>query len=95
MAAIIKRKDRFCVVYKYTDENGERKQKWETYKTMTEAKTRQKEIEYRESIGNFVVPQCHYMRELLKEYVALYGKETWALSTYSSNVGLINNYILP
>lgn len=95
MAAIIKRKDRFCVVYKYTDENGERKQKWETYKTMTEAKTRQKEIEYRESIGTFVVPQCHYMWELLKEYVELYGKETWALSTYSSNVGLINNYILP
>lgn len=95
MASIVKRKNRYCVVYKYVNENGEKKQKWETYKTMTEAKTRQKEIEYRESIGTFVVPQCHTMKELLNEYVALYGKETWALSTYSSNVGTINNYILP
>ena len=62
---------------------------------MIEAKTRQKEVEYRESIGTFVVPQCHTMKELLKEYVTLYGKQTWALSTYSSNVGLINNYIQP
>lgn len=95
MAAIIKRNNRFYVVYKYNNEKGERKQKWETYKTMTEAKTRQKEIEYRESIGTFVVPQCHTLKELMKEYVSLYGKQTWALSTYSCNVGLINNYILP
>ena len=95
MATIVKRRNRFYVVYMYTTENGNRKQKWETYKTMTEAKTRQKEIEYRESIGTFVIPQCHTVRELLKEYVALYGKETWAISTYSGNVGVINNYILP
>ena len=35
------------------------------------------------------------MSELLKEYVDLYGKEKWALSTYDSNVSLINNYINP
>ncbi len=46
MAAIIKRKNRYCVVYKYTAENGERKQEW-------------------------------------------------AISTYTSNIGIINNYILP
>ena len=33
--------------------------------------------------------------ELITEYVALYGKENWALSTYEGNVSLINNYILP
>ena len=27
--------------------------------------------------------------------LALYGKNTWAMSTYSSNLGTINNYILP
>jgi len=95
MASIVKRRNRFYVVYQYTTDKGERKQKWETYKTMTEAKTRQKEIEYRESIGTFVIPQCHTVKELMKEYVSLYGKETWALSTYSANVGIINNYILP
>ena len=95
MASIIKRNNRFYVVYKYNNEKGERKQKWETYKTMTEARTRQKEIEYRESIGTFVVPHCQTLRELLTEYVALYGKQKWALSTYDSNTGVINNYILP
>jgi len=95
MASIVKRRDRFCVVYMYTDPQGNRKQKWETYKTQAEAKARQKEIEYKESIGTFVIPQCSTMDELLKEYVALYGKNTWALSTYSSNVGMIRNYISP
>ena len=95
MATIVKRRDRFCVVYMYTDSKGARKQKWETYKTQAEAKVRLKEIEYKEQIGTFVVPQCKTLDDLLREYISLYGKSTWALSTYSSNVGLINNYISP
>ena len=86
MASIVKRRGRFCVVYLYTDSKGNRKQKWETL---------QKEIEYKEQIGTFVIPQCSTLDDLLKEYVALYGKNTWAMSTYSSNVGLIKNYISP
>ena len=35
------------------------------------------------------------MSDLLTEYVSLYGKEKWALSTYEGNVGLIRNYIEP
>ena len=95
MASIIQRGKRVYVVYKYTNENGERKQKWEGYKTMAEARTRKKEIEYKESTGTFIVPQCRTLKELMTEYIALYGKQTWALSTYSNNVGVINNYILP
>lgn len=95
MASIVRRGERFYVVYLYTDGKGNRKQKWESYKTQTEAKTRQKEIEYKERIGTFVIPQCNTLDDLLKEYVSLYGKNTWAISTYSSNVGLIKNYISP
>ena len=95
MAAIVRRRDRFCVVYLYTDVHGKRKQKWETYKTQAEARARQKEIEYKEQIGTFVIPQCSTLDDLLKEYVALYGKNTWAMSTYSSNIGTIKNYISP
>ena len=68
---------------------------WETYKTMSEAKKRKKEIEYRADIGQMIVPHCKTVKELLEEYVNLYGKEAWALSTYSSNVSMINNYINP
>ena len=95
MATIVKRRDRFCVVYMYTDSKGARKQKWETYKTQAEAKVRLKEIEYKEQIGTFVVPQCNTLDDLLREYTSLYGKSTWALSTYTSNVSLISNYISP
>ena len=30
MASIVKRKNRYSVVYTYTDENGVKRQKWET-----------------------------------------------------------------
>lgn len=95
MASIQKRKKSFSVVYDYIDDKGKRKQKWETYKTMAEAKARKTEIDYKASIGTLVVPECKYLKELLDEYVSLYGKDKWALSTYNSNVALINNYILP
>ncbi len=66
-----------------------------TYRTLAEAKRRKAEIEYKEKVGTFVVPQCKYLKELLDEYINLYGKENWALSTYDGNVGIINNYIRP
>ena len=84
MASIVERRGRFCVVYSYKDKNGKRRQKWETYKTMSEAKKRKKEIEYRADIGQMIVPHCKTVKELLEEYVNLYGKEAWALSTLLS-----------
>ena len=95
MASIRERNGKFNVIYSYTDPDGKRKQKWETYSTKAEAKKRKKEIEYKEEMGSMVIPQCKTMKELLDEYIALYGKDNWALSTYDGNVSLINNYILP
>lgn len=42
-----------------------------------------------------IVPRCTTLDDLLNEYVALYGKNSWSLSTYTSNTGLIKNYIHP
>ena len=95
MASIIQKNKSFCVVYSYFGENGKRKQKWESFKTAADARKRLKEVEYKEQMGTFVVPQCKTLDELLKEYIDLYGKEKWALSTYASNVALIRNYISP
>ena len=95
MASIVERKNRYCVVYQYDAEDGKRKQKWETYKTMAEAKRRKAEIEYKEELGNLVIPNCKTLEELLKEYVTLYGKNTWAISTYGSNTAMIEHYIVP
>ena len=65
------------------------------FKFLILIKKRKKEIEYRADIGQMIVPHCKTVKELLEEYVNLYGKEAWALSTYSSNVSMINNYIIP
>lgn len=77
----------------YLEINGTLKQKWETFTDLADAKNRKKEVEYKESVGTFVAPQCRTLKDLLTEYVALYGKTKWALSTYQSNNALISNYI--
>ena len=68
MASIVKRKKKYSVVYTYTDENGNKRQKWETFKTLAEANTRKIEIEYSQQVGNFVIPNCTTVSELMKEY---------------------------
>ena len=95
MASIVSRNNKFSVVYLYDAEDGKRKQKWETYKTLAEAKRRKAEIEYKTEIGTLAVPTCKTLKDLLDEYIVLYGKTTWAISTYGSNISMINNYILP
>lgn len=96
MASIVQRNNRYNVVYLYDDEaTGKRKQKWESFKTMADAKRRKTEVEYRQELGTMVIHQCKAVNELLKEYVSLYGKTTWSMSAYSSNTALIENYISP
>jgi Site-specific recombinase XerD len=95
MASIVKRNKHFAVMYNYVDENGKRRQKLETYKTMAEAYKRKKEVEYKKAAKTFTVPKCTILNELLKEYVEMYGKVNWSMSTYTINSSLIDNYISP
>ncbi len=94
MASIIKRKKSFAVVYIYY-EGDEKKQKWESFPTLAEAKKRKAEVEYKQGTGSFVVPKCNSLNDLLDEYISLYGKNKWALSTYSSNTAVLENYVRP
>ena len=89
MASIHERNGHYAVIYSYKDKDGKRRQKWETYKTRAEAVRRLREVEYKKQNGTFIVPNCKNVRDLLKEYVDLYGKQKWALSTYGSNIALI------
>ena len=97
MAAIIKRKKKFTVVYRYQNEKGEEKQKWETFGTHKEALKRKNEIDYKQENNIFIAPvkDTYTIRELLYDFVLLHGKVKWALSTYSTNKALIDNYINP
>lgn len=95
MASIIKKKNVYNVIYSYIDQEGKRKQKWETFHSEAEAKRRKTEIEYKNDLGKLHIPKCGNVNELSEEYVSLYGKTKWSMMTYSSNTGLINNYISP
>ena len=49
MASIVQRSNRYNVVYLYDDEaTGKRKQKWESFSTLEDAKRRKAEVEYRQ-----------------------------------------------
>ena len=95
MASIQKKNNKYCVVYYCKDTEGKRKQKWETYDTKNEAKIRKAEIELKEKKGGIIVSNCKTLQDLINEYVELYGKDRWALSTYDGNMSLLKNYILP
>jgi Site-specific recombinase XerC len=95
MASIIKRKKNYSVVYYYQDENGEKRQKWETWGTHKEALKRKAEVENQINEGTFIPPQNQTVSGFLYDFVSLYGEANWSMTTYDSNVGLINNYINP
>lgn len=58
MASIVKRKNKYSVVYSYTDENGNKRQKWESFNTAAEAKKRKIAVEYEQESGTFVVAEA-------------------------------------
>ena len=58
MPSIVQRSNRYNVVYLYDDEaTGKRKQKWESFSTLEDAKRRkaEAEAEYRQELGNVVI----------------------------------------
>ena len=95
MASIIKRKKNYSVVYNYVDENGETKQKWETWHTHKEALKRKVEIENQQHTGTFLPPSTQPITEFLYDFVSLYGEKKWGGSMYDSQTALIANYINP
>ena len=95
MASIIKRKNSYSVVYTYIDENGETKQKWETWHTHKDALRRKAEVENQMNNGTFLPPNKQKVSDFLYDFVTLYGEKRWGVSVYDSNTALIANYINP
>lgn len=95
MATVIKRGNKYAVVYNWKDDDGVRRQKWETFDTNAEAKKRKTQIEFEQQNGTFIVPTATTVSDLLEEYCSVYGVNNWAMSTYNSKKGLMYNYIIP
>lgn len=95
MASIVQRNKSFSVVYTIYD--GEKKrQKWETYHSYGAALRRKEQLDLIQQLEKERT-QCQEdtLAQFLEEYVELYGQVHWACSTYTSNEGLIRNYIIP
>lgn len=95
MASIVQRNKSFSVVYTIYD--GEKKrQKWETYHSYEATLKRKEQLDL---IQLHEKERAQYregtLAQFLEEYVELYGRVHWACSTYTSNEGLIRNYIIP
>lgn len=71
MASIVKRKNRYSVVYTYKDDDGNQHQKWETFDTNADAKKRKTQIEFEQQSGTFIIPNATTVDEM-KE---LFGDE--------------------
>ena len=75
--------------------NGNSQQKWESFKTKKEAQKRKSEVEHEIDTGTFIPPASIKIKDFLIDFVDMYGKRKWGLSMYTSNLGLIRNYINP
>ena len=96
MASIVTRKNSFAVVY-MTTLNGVRKQKWETYHTLPEAVRRKEQLELYHDLrkSKKIGGEVETVAQLMSVYLWLHGVPRWSPSTYQSNCGLIQHYILP
>lgn len=95
MASIVQRNKSFSVVYTIYD-GDKKKQKWETYHSYEAALRRKEQLDLIQQHEN---ERAQYregaLAPFLEEYVELYGRIHWACSIYTSNEGLIRNYIVP
>lgn len=65
MASIYKRNGVYNVVVTYTDENGKRRQKWESFHSEAEAMRRKTEIEYHQGLGIHLVQYIMHTVEVI------------------------------
>lgn len=60
MASIVKRKNKYSVIYMAEDEKSLKCQKWESFSTMAEVKKRKSQVEFQQENGTFIrALYCH------------------------------------
>lgn len=64
MASIVKRKNKYSVVYAYIGENGKRRQRWETLDANAGSKKKKTQLEYEQDSGTVIVPNAKALNDL-------------------------------
>ncbi|MFR4477760.1 MAG: hypothetical protein ACLT3Y_11470, partial [Ruminococcus callidus] len=77
-------------------EHGKSCDKWESFPTKEEATNRKKQIEHELATGTFLIPSTVTVAEFLMEWLPKQcSKHKWAPQTYQSNLGTIQNLVIP
>ncbi|MDO4744114.1 MAG: site-specific integrase [Clostridia bacterium] len=101
--SVRQRGNSYQVIYRCPGESSPRT---ETFKSKEEAQLRELQIKLAKKNGTFEPPvrvakgeikqiKDVTVKELLGEYVEIYGLKKWGNSYYTANTGLIDNYINP
>lgn len=101
--SVRKRGNSYQVIYRCPGESSPRT---ETFKSEEEAYIRDMQIKLAKKNGDFEPPmrvskgeirqvKDVTVKELLEEYIEIYGLKKWGNSYYTANLGLIKNYINP
>lgn len=94
MASIVKRGKSYAVVH-YEGEGKDRHQVWESGLSYTAAKALKAKLEHEQASLPRVSVKDITVSEFLYEFVEKYGTKRWVASTYTGNVGLLENYVHP
>lgn len=95
MASIVKRASHYYVIYNYINEQGERKQKWESGFTYPEALKRKAKIEYQKSKNCFKSPSDITVSTFFEKWIPIHAKTNWQFNTYSVSSSCIRIHVLP
>ena len=96
MASILRRGDSYSVRFKYKDHAGRICEGWESFKTKKEAQDRKISVEKELLDGTFLIPDAMTVAEMLYKWLPKQcSKHKWAPCTYQSNLGTVQNLIIP
>ena len=92
---IVKRGDLYALCYRYTDHANKKHIKLEPCASLDDAHLRLEEVMQQQEKGIFIPPNAITVSELMEDFIRVCGSRKWVASTYTANIGLYRNYILP
>ena len=92
---IVKRGDSYSLCYRYTDHADKTHIKLEPCTSLDDAHFSLEEVMQQQEKGIFIPPNAVTVSELMEDFIRVCGSRKWVASTYTANIGLYRNYILP
>ena len=92
---IVKRGNLYALCYRYTDHADKTHIKLEPCASLDDARLRLEEVMRQQEKGIFIPPNTITVSELMEDFIRVCGSRKWVASTYTANIGLYRNYILP